>query len=54
MPSGQADNVGNAGDTLKHAPIPDLVDLLFASSTRIAYFDPFAFALDAPLAPRLG
>jgi len=51
---GQWGNVGNAGDTLKHAPIPDLVDVLLASSRRVAYFDPFAFALDAPLSPTVG
>jgi hypothetical protein len=53
MPN-QAGNVGNAGDTLKHAPIPDLIDVLLASSGRVAYFDPFAFALSAPLADRVG
>jgi hypothetical protein len=51
---GQWGNVGNAGDTLKQAPIPDLIDVLVASSRRVAYFDPFAFALDAPLSPMAG
>jgi hypothetical protein len=54
MPLCQAGIVGNAGDTLKHAPIPDLVNLLLAVSPRVAYFDPFAFALHAPLAPVVG
>jgi hypothetical protein len=54
MPASQWGNVGNAGDTLKHAPLPDLVDVLLASSERVAYLDPFAFALDAPLAPGVG
>jgi hypothetical protein len=34
--------------------IPDLVDVLLASSGRVAYVDPFAFALDAPLPPTVG
>src|SRR4051794_17136193 len=54
MPPGQWGNVGNAGDTLKHAPIPDLVEVLLASSMRVAYLDPFAFALEAPLAGSVG
>ncbi len=50
----QARNVGNRGDTLKHAPIPDLVRILLAASGRVAYFDPFAFALEYPLSPSVG
>jgi len=54
LPATQSNNVGNAGDTLKHAPIPELIDMLLASSTRVACFDPFAFALETPLAVRVG
>ncbi len=54
MPPSQWGNVGNVGDTLKHAPIPDLIDVLGASCPVIAYLDPFAFALEAPLSPRVG
>jgi hypothetical protein len=50
MPS-QAGNVGNLGDILKHAPIPDLVDILLEAARRVACFDPFAFALGASLPP---
>ncbi len=50
----QAQNVGNRGDTLKHAPIPDLIRVLLAVAGRVTYFDPFAFALEYPLSPSVG
>ena len=35
-------------------PISELVEVSIASSTRVAYLDPFAFALEAPLAASVG
>jgi 23S rRNA A2030 N6-methylase RlmJ len=45
----QYNNVGNLGDIIKHAPLPDLLDPLLDDYSPVAYLDPFAFEVEAPL-----
>jgi hypothetical protein len=48
----QDNNVGNLGDILKHAPLPDLIACLGKECDAICYVDPFAYKLNAPMSTK--